>query len=97
MNNVAEKNDRLRTTFTGGRIMLSRDVQGSDYITEIIRRVRTYNDFTPSNDPYGEHDVGIFTIGEDSFMFKIDYYDDSYQFYQEDGNRVLTIMTAREY
>jgi Protein of unknown function (DUF3768) len=43
----------------------------------VLRRVRTYVDFTPENDPYGEHDSGSFELAGHKFLWKIDYYDKS--------------------
>ena len=49
------------------------------------------------NDPYGEHDFGKVTISGEDYFFKVDYYDATYQFYEQDGHRVLTIMHSDEY
>lgn len=54
-------------------------------------------------DPYGEHDIGRFTIGGDDCYWKIDYYDRSLEFHSPDSAdpsltiRVLTIMCVDEY
>ena len=65
--------------------------------------MRTFRDFTPQNDPYGEHDFGSFAVGEERLFWKIDYYDLSLEFGSNDPadpaqtKRVLTIMLAEEY
>ncbi|MBL0001421.1 MAG: DUF3768 domain-containing protein [Sphingomonadales bacterium] len=65
--------------------------------------VRTFNDFTNGNDPYGEHDFGAFTMGGERLFFKLDYYDHSLQAHSPNAadaavtHRVLTIMLASEY
>jgi Protein of unknown function (DUF3768) len=62
-----------------------------------------FGDFTPDNDPYGEHDFGCFELGACKFMWKIDYYDQRCEFGSEDPSdprrttRVLTLMLASEY
>ena len=62
-----------------------------------------YADFTPDNDPYGEHDFGSLTVARHKAFFKIDYYDQNLDFGSENPadasvtQRVLTIMLAEEY
>ncbi len=69
----------------------------------VIRRVATFSDFTPDNDPRREHDFGNFTLASRKFFWKIDAYDADMQFGSEDPadpsttTRVLTIMLASEY
>jgi hypothetical protein len=55
-------NDAFRTTGEGGRIVMTRGVQaqGADTVREILKLIRSYNSFTPDNDPYSEHDFGSF-------------------------------------
>jgi hypothetical protein len=36
--------------------------------------VHAFAEFTPENDPYGEHHFGSFAVGMEQF-WKIDYYD----------------------
>ncbi len=63
----------------------------------------TFSDFTPENDPHGEHDFGSFAVAGRKFFFKIDYFDAAMEFGSEDPadpaktTRVLTIMLAEEY
>ena len=74
---IRELNDRFRTTMTGGRVMMTAGVDAlpSDVKAMVIRRVATFSEFTPDNDPHGEHDFGNFTLAGRKFFFKIDYYD----------------------
>ncbi len=98
-------NDAFRTTMTGGRVLLTAGVDAlpSDVKAMVIRRVGTFTDFTPDNDPRGEHDFGNFTLAGRRFFWKIDYYDAAMEFGSEDPadpsktTRVLTIMLAEEY
>ena len=39
-----------------------------------IANLRSFDEFTPDNDPYGEHDFGTIDLDGDRFNFKIDYY-----------------------
>ncbi len=74
-----------------------------DVRAQAIEFTRTFDDFTPDNDPHNEHDFGSFEIDDQKFIFKHDSYDKSMQYGSEDpGNqkkttRVLTIMPADEY
>ncbi len=69
---------------------------------EFDRMGAIYNAFTSENDPYGEHDFGIFEIDEELLVWKIDYYDPSLRFGSQDPadpsrtKRVLTIMLEEE-
>src|SRR5216684_375983 len=102
---IRELNDRFRSTMTGGRVMLTAGVDAlpSDIKAMVIRRVATFSEFTPDNDPRGEHDFGNFEVGERKFFWKLDYYDAKMEFGSEDPadpsktTRVLTIMLASEY
>ena len=95
--NIRRKNDIFRKTFLGGKVFLTQAVQESDDVEEVLTAVQNFTDFTPKNDPHEEHDFGKITINKISYFFKIDYYDDDYMYFKEDGNRVLTIMRADEY
>lgn len=56
--------------------------------------VKAFDAFTRDNDPYGEHDFGVFEIAGDTFYWKIDLYEEP-NVKGSDGepivNRVLTI------
>lgn len=102
---IRELNDHLRSTMSGGRIMLTAgvDALGPERIARIIEAVRTFSAFSEPNDPYGEHDFGAFEEAGDRFFFKFDYYDMTMTYGSEDAAdssktvRVLTIMRADEY
>ena len=71
---------------------------------EVMEKVKTFKDFTTDNDPHGEHDFGSFTLRENKFFWKIDYYNkDNPDMGSEDPSntkitlRILTIMLAKEY
>jgi len=69
----------------------------------ILDRVRTFDDFTPDNDPHGEHDFGSFEHNRRTIFWKIDYYDLLLHYGSRDPSdpaltrRVLTILLAEEY
>lgn len=102
---IRQLNDILRKTFIGGQVMLTTGIRAksAEDQAEILQKVRLFNEFTKANDPYGEHDFGRFTHNDESIMFKIDYYNKTYDRMSDDPadpimiNRVLTIMTGEEY
>ena len=67
-----------------------------DRFNEIISAVETYDRFE-DNDTYGEHDFGAFDSQDEKVFWKFDYYDQNYEYFCANGNRVLTIMFAEEY
>lgn len=105
MTDVKTLNDTFRQTFTGGRVMLTTGInaKSQDDIAKILSEVRQFNNFTPDNDPYNEHDFGSFDYKGEKIFWKIDYYDKNYQYLSEDPsnpdvtNRVMTVMLASEY
>ena len=102
---IRQLNDILRKTFIGGRVMLTTGIRAksAEEQAEILQTVRLFNEFTKANDPYGEHDFGRFTHNGESIIFKIDYYNKTYNRMSDDPsnpeitNRVMTIMTGIEY
>ncbi len=104
-NRIRDLNDAFRTTLEGGQCLFTSGVSdmGIPFSTAALAAVRNFSEFTPDNDPYGEHDFGSFEIGEERLFWKIDYYDLSLEFGSNDPadasqtKRVLTIMLAEEY
>jgi hypothetical protein len=101
---IRQLNDAFRMTFKGGRVHVTNGLAGRPDIVEILRAVRTYDDFGPDNDPYGEHDFGAFKASNgDLIFFRIDYHASDLQMGSEDPSdesitcRVLTVMRADEY
>ena len=64
MSRVQELNDALRTTFTGGRVVMTSSVSTlpSNVQETAIQMVIAFDDFTHDNDPHGEHDFGSFDL-----------------------------------
>jgi phage terminase large subunit GpA-like protein len=54
---IRELNDAFRKTFAGGKMVMTASVAA---LPEMVRsaalvKVAEFNDFTPENDPHGEH------------------------------------------
>ena len=102
---IRDLNDKFRRTLTGGTLLLTAGIValGDDVQARVIEMVRTFDAFTPDNDPYGERDFGSFEVDGEKVFFKFDYYDLSRAMHSEDAadpsktERVLTIMLASEY
>ena len=102
---IARLNDGLRQTLQGGKVMLTAavDALAPDVKAKVLEAVRAFSEFTPDNDPHGEHDMGFFEIAGDRYLFKIDCYDKELEFGSEEPSnpdvttRVLTIMHASDY
>lgn len=96
---IARKNDECRRTFDPRlvRVVMTQGVAYSQDQAAIIGAVQSFDKFNRNNDPYCEHDFGSVVVRDSTYFFKFDYYCDEYRCYQEDGNRVLTIMRADEY
>ncbi|MHA6287132.1 DUF3768 domain-containing protein [Maricaulis sp. CAU 1757] len=102
---IRELNDALRTTGKGGRLVMTRGVhdRGEAFILAAFAAIRDFDDFTPENDPYEDHDFGRVVIDGEPLLWKIDYYDTTMKFGSDDPSdpeqttRVLTVMLANEY
>lgn len=102
---IRDLNDRLRRTFTGGRVMLTAGVDALDGLTKtkVLQAIRTFDGFTADNDPYGEHDFVSVEVGRKKYFAKIDCYAPDMERGSEDPadpaktTRVMTIMLASEY
>ena len=98
-------NDDLRRHRRGGIILVTGGVQrlGPEIMAELLDAVAAFNDFTPENDPYGEHDFGVIQRRAERFFWKIDYYDGTLVSASPDPSnpaathRVLTLMLPAEY
>ena len=102
---IAELNDRLRRTFTGGKVLLTAAVASLDPSVqiEVLERVRSFADFNADNDPHREHDFGVVTVEGERYFFKVDYYDLTMDCGSEDPSdpavttRVLTVGHMSDY
>ena len=105
---IQKLNDEFRREFWCsplGKTVVTRAVNAlsAKDRAELMDNVRLFNDFSKDNDPYGEHDFGCIKIFGETFFWKIDYYDNNFQYGSENPadqkitQRLLTIMTANEY
>lgn len=103
---IAQLNDRFRKgDLTLGRVCATQLVQALSREEQkvLFRLVRAFDDFTPENDSYGEHDFGSVEFQGEKYFFKIDYYDKSLEYGSDDPSnpkvttRVLTLMHSSEY
>lgn len=98
---IAERNDLLRKTGKGGRINISGMLMDFANLDKIMQAMRDFDNFNKDNDPYGEHDCGLFEVDGEKFMFKIDYYDTNLEYgvdpKTEPAIHILTLMLASDY
>lgn len=103
---IRELNDAQRTSGPSvGTWLVTAGVQalGAAAVGQAIAEVQRFDVFTPDNDPYGEHDFGIFKLAGQTVYWKIDYYDLDLLYGSPDPTdpavtkRVLTILLASEY
>nr|WP_246018342.1 DUF3768 domain-containing protein [Pelagibacterium montanilacus] len=102
---MRDLNDALRTSFFGGRWILTTGVLalGAPIATKAVRSIQAFDGFTPDNDPYGEHDFGSIVVEGHTLFWKIDYLDKQLEYGSPDPTnpevteRVLTLMLASEY
>ncbi len=72
-------------------------------VLSIKEKVRLFDEFNESNDPYGEHDFGSFMHNDQKVYWKIDYEDPALEYQSNDTfdngvqNRRLTIMLSHEW
>jgi hypothetical protein len=102
---IRELNDRLRQTGEGGQVVATQGICALDASIQIdiANKIKTFNEFTPDNDPYKEHDFGMVEVAGIRCFWKIDYHDENTTMHSPDKsdpevtNRVMTIMLADEY
>jgi hypothetical protein len=76
---------------------------GPEAVARIVKTIAVYDDFCQADDPYGEHDFGLFEADGHVIFFKIDYFDKALTAHSPDPSdpsvteRVITIMLAEEY
>jgi hypothetical protein len=103
---IAELNDMARKAMgVAGKVFQTEGIGALPAADQsaIREKVEKFADFTPDNDPDGEHDFGAFDHYGQRILWKIDYYDRDCEFGSPDPSdpgvttRVLTIMFASEY
>lgn len=105
-NRIRDLNDRFRRLRQGnGRVFVTAGLQarGPAFVAQAICAVRSFDAFTPDNDPHGEHDFGVVMVKSTRVFWKVDYYDPVLAAGSEDPadesktGRVMTILLAQEY
>ncbi|MFA4996410.1 MAG: DUF3768 domain-containing protein [Patescibacteria group bacterium] len=92
-------NDKFRKSGFG--VTLTNGVQSVEDLDGLLHAIRNFTNFNENNDPYGEHDFGSLVWHGDKVFWKIDYYDQALQYWEEPTSskcrRVMTVMLAEEY
>ena len=100
-------NDKVRRSLSADHIVFTPAVcaQSDEAIKSLLMEVQTFEEFSPDNDPLGEHDFGKVQVCGVNWFWRIDYYkrgsnlalgsDDPSNV--QETERVLTIMRADEY
>lgn len=104
-NPVARLNDAFRHDLSSGKLVATAGViaRFGENLLALLLAVQVFPDFTPDNDPHGEHDFGAIDCDGTRLFWKIDCYDRGLQFASPDPadpavtTRVLTMMLAEEY
>jgi len=111
---IAEQNDRFRKTAFGmacegpvpqGQVLFTPGVsnQSEEFRASLIHAVVAYDDFNQDCDPHGWHEMGVLEIEGVTVWFKIDLYDENYEYGSSDPTelrftrRVLTLLLPSEY
>lgn len=102
---IAALNDAFRRDFRRGRLMLTQGIASlaDAELQQLLGEVQRFDQFTPDNDPYGEHDFGKVMVEAGTYFWKIDYFDRDVRHASPDPTdadittRVLTIMRSDEY
>jgi hypothetical protein len=102
---IADLNDTLRTTFLGGKVMLTQTVDALPMCKKaaLFKAIKGFSAFSEDNDPHGEHDFVSVVLDGSTYFAKIDYYAPDMQHGSEDPSsrantvRVLTIMRSDDY
>ena len=105
---IAQQNDAFRKRLPegGDGIIVQTnaiDNMGPDFVASCLAQIDTYDDFTEDNDPHGTHEMGFIEIMGRKVWFKIDLYDENYQYGTpaptdlSKTRRVLTILFPGDY
>ncbi|MBO6727777.1 MAG: DUF3768 domain-containing protein [Rhizobiaceae bacterium] len=111
---VAAQNDAFRKAIGGetagtsvppGRVVMTRCVSERDpaFQSASIAAVVAYDDFDADCDPHGWHEMGVIEIEGETVWFKLDLYDENYEYGSSDPTdprftrRVLTLLFPFEY
>ena len=70
---IQELNDAFRKTFAGGKMVMTASVAALPEMVKssALGKVAQFNDFTPENDPHGEHDFFSFEHCNRTFFLEV--------------------------
>lgn len=109
---IAKLNDTFRTSLKMpvseqrlGQVFCTTSIVAlpAEDVMSIVEKVRLFDNFNESNDPYGEHDFGSFTHKDNKVYWKIDYIDPHLEYHPieasdlNEQNRILTIMLSHDW
>lgn len=106
---IAAQNDLFRQSWPivaiPGRFVMTQAIaaRSGDFQRACLDAVRTCDDFHAGIDPYGTHEMGSFEIDGETVWFRIDLYDERYEYGSpeptdlEKTRRVLTILFPEDY
>lgn len=103
---ISKRNDLFRQTMLSDhskRIVLTESVSllPPKKLEQLLEKIRGFDSFNKENDPHGEHDFRKILIEGITYFWKIDYYDQNFEYgadpTEETVNLVLTIMNSDEY
>ncbi|MEM6886974.1 MAG: DUF3768 domain-containing protein [Pseudomonadota bacterium] len=105
---IAQQNDAFRKRQPeGGEGMIVQttaiDNMGPSFVAACLAQIAAYDDFTEDNDPHGTREMGFMDIMGHKVWFKIDLYDETYQYGTpaptdlSKTRRVLTILFPSDY
>lgn len=102
---IARLNDQLRRTLEGGQVTITKGIAAlpREQFNAIMAAVRSFEAFSPDNDPWGEHDCAALTVSGIRVICKVDYYDPSISLASSNPAdssvtiRILTVMLEEEY
>lgn len=111
---IAAQNDRFRKASFGapidgpiptGQVLLTPGItkQSDTFRAAVLDAVGAYDGFNTDCDPHGWHEMGVLEIDGQTVWFKIDLYDENYEYGASDPTelrftrRVLTVLLPSEY
>ena len=100
-NEIARLNDAFRHAGPTHDWLMTQGTAALPDRLGLIRAVMTFDNFTPDNDPWHEHDFCNFSWHQEKVYAKIDYYDQALLYGENplspECRRVMTILLASEY
>lgn len=111
---IAQQNDVFRTSVTAsvkapgvppGKLVMTAGIaaQSDEFRAALIEALVAFDAFDVDSDPYGLHEMGVLEIEDERVWFKIDLYDENFEYGAETPTdpkrtrRVLTLLLPSEY